>query len=168
MTTLLDLSTVNKDELIKQETERKFYEALYNYFDDYPFLYDICKNILSNPPAQNYLIYEIGYTWMLVTINENSLTFTYAYRRLTPHEICFLSVDLRYNSGKFTFENLTTEIDFDKLPFDTTKFEKITPLQTYYDEEVLWTGRASVKQADNHFSITYPKEFCQNIHKAIC
>ena len=37
MTTLLDLSTVNKDELIKQETERKFYEALYNYFDDYPF-----------------------------------------------------------------------------------------------------------------------------------
>lgn len=168
MTTLLDLSTVNKDELIKRETERKFYEALYNYFDDYSFLYDICKNILNGSCAQNYLIYEIGYTWMLVTINENSLTFTYAYPRLTPHEICFLSVDLRYNSGKFTFENLTTEIDFDKLPFDTAKFERITALPTYYDEEVLWTGRALVKHAEKHYGVTNPTEFCQNIHKAIC
>lgn len=168
MTTLLEMSTVNKDELVKKETERKFYEALYSYFDDYPFLYDICKNILSNPPAQNYLIYEIGYTWMLVTINEDSLTFTYAYRRLTPHEICFLSVDLHYKSGKFTFENLTTQIDFAKLPFDTTKFEKITALPTYYDEEVLWTGRASVKHAERHYGVTNPTEFCQNIHKVIC
>lgn len=79
MTTLLDLSTVNKEELVKQETERKFYEALYQYFDDYSFLYDICKNILNGSCAQNYLIYEIGYTWMLVTINENVITFTYAY-----------------------------------------------------------------------------------------
>lgn len=168
MTTLLDLSTINKDELVKRETERKFYEALYQYFDDYSFLYDICKNILSNPPAQNYLIYEIGYTWMFVSIFEDHLTFTYAYRRLTPHEICFLSVDLRYNSGKFTFENLTTEVDFDKLPFDTTKFEKITPLPTYYDKEVLWTGRASVKHAEKHYGVTNPTEFCHNIHMTIC
>ena len=168
MTTLLDLSTINKEELVKQETERKFYDALYQYFDDYPFLYDICKNILSNPPAQKSLIYELGYTWMFVTINEDSLTFTYAYRRLTPHEICFLSVDLHYKSGKFTFENLTTQIDFDKLPFDTTKFEKITPLPTYYDEEVLWTGRALVKQAEKYYGVTNPTEFCQNIHKTIC
>ena len=168
MTTLLDLSTLNKDNLIKKQTEHKFCEQLHAYFDEFPFLYDICKDILTNKPTQNYLIYELDYNWLFTVINDDHLTFTYAYRRLNPHEICFISIDLYYNSGKFTFKNLSTEIDFAKLPFETTRFERISTLHVYYDPDILWTGDAKIKHSKKGYSFTTPKEFCRNIHQAIC
>lgn len=128
--TLIEKSrNYNLDEIVKQETIKAFYDKLYETFNNRPYLYDICKDLIDNGlnDYHNFEIFKLV-EWeddyipnchkkikITSTIYNNTyIQFTYEYETEIGIDLqtYFLNVSvcLQFNHGKPVFSAL----DFNK------------------------------------------------------
>lgn len=118
--TLIEKSrNYTREQIVEQETIKAFYDKLYETFNNRPYLYDICKDLIENGPS-NYRDFEI-YTldeWeddiydcykkikITSTIYNNAyIQFTYTYQASIDSQTYFLNVSvyLQFDHGKPVF-----------------------------------------------------------------
>lgn len=126
--TLIEKSrNYNREEIIKQETIKAFYDKLYETFNNRPYLYDICKDLIDNGPSdyqstEIYKLVELEDEWSSDVHKKIKITstilsgayiqFTYNYRVEIDTQTYFLNVSvyLQFDHGKPVFSAL----DFNK------------------------------------------------------
>lgn len=118
--TLIEKSrNYNLEEIVKQETIKAFYDKLYETFNNRPYLYDICKDLIDNG-LNDYRDFEIFklvewkddiyncYKKIKITstiYNNAYIYFNYKYQADIDSQTYFLdvSVALQFDHGKPVF-----------------------------------------------------------------
>lgn len=107
------------EQIVEQETIKAFYDKLYETFNNRPYLYDICKDLIENGPSdyRDFEIYTLA-KWdngiydcykkikITSTIYDNAyIYFNYKYQVEIDSQTYFLdaSVYLQFDHGKPVF-----------------------------------------------------------------
>lgn len=138
--TLIEKSrNYNCEEIIKQETIKAFYDKLYETFNNRPYLYDICKDLIENGcndyrSSELYTLADCDDDWydshkkikITSTIYNNTyIQFTYEYQVEIDSQTYFLniSVYLQFDHGKPVFSTLS---------FSKDNCESLLKIKDYY------------------------------------
>ena len=127
--TLIEKSrTYTREEIVKQETIKAFYNKLYETFNSRPYLYDICKDLIENGPSdyRDFEIYTLAeweddmyndyYNKIQIDskiYNNAFIQFTYKYQVTIESQTYFVnvSVALQFDRGKPTFSAFSINKD---------------------------------------------------------
>lgn len=119
--TLIEKSrNYNCEEIVKQETKRLFYDALYETFNKRPYLYDICKDVIDNKSNDDLELDKLNIESitdaqalktvdLFTAIYKDHILFSYTFTMNTmayfSYNLC-VSVELKFDHGKPIFANL--------------------------------------------------------------
>lgn len=118
--TLIEKSrNYTREQIVEQETIKAFYDKLYETFNNRPYLYDICKDLIDNGPSdyRDFEIYILDeweddiydcYKKIKITstiYNNAYIQFTYTYQASIDSQTYFLNVSvyLQFDHGKPVF-----------------------------------------------------------------
>ena len=118
--TLIEKSrNYTREQIVEQETIKAFYDILYETFNNRPYLYDICKDLIENGPSdyRDFEIYTLDeweddiydcYKKIKITstiYNNAYIQFTYTYQARIDSQTYFLNVSvyLQFDHGKPVF-----------------------------------------------------------------
>lgn len=118
--TLIEKSrNYTREQIIEQETIKAFYDKLYETFNNRPYLYDICKDLIENEPSdyRDFKIYTLAewedniydcYKQIKISskiYNNAYINFNYKYQTEIDSQTYFLdaSVALQFDHGKPVF-----------------------------------------------------------------
>lgn len=118
--TLIEKSrNYTREQIVEQETIKAFYDKLYETFNNRPYLYDICKDLIENGPSDysDFKIYTLDeweddiydcYKQIKISskiYNNAYINFNYKYQTEIDSQTYFLdaSVALQFDHGKPVF-----------------------------------------------------------------
>lgn len=186
--TLIEKSrNYNCEEIIKQETIKAFYKKLYETFNNRPYLYDICKDLIENGPSdyRDFKIYTLDeweddiydcYKQIKISskIYDNAyINFNYKYQTEIDSQTYFLdaSVALQFDHGKPVFSALDFNKDNCKSLLEIEEYFQLLDyefsnrvLDEKYDASIYGFISGNDRKLDVEIT---PRDFAYGIRKAI-
>lgn len=187
--TLIEKSrNYTREQIVEQETIKAFYDKLYETFNNRPYLYDICKDLIDNGPSdyQSTEIYKLVkwkddyrpdcYKKIKITstiLSGAYIRFIYNYRVKIDTQTYFLNVSvyLQFEHGKPIFSAFGINKDNCKSLLNIKEYYHLLDygfsnyvLDEKYDAKVY--GFISDNDRKLDVEIT-PSDFAYGIRKAI-
>ena len=188
--TLIEKSrNYTREQIVEQETIKAFYDKLYETFNNRPYLYDICKDLIENGPSdyRDFEIYKLTeydddiydcYKQIKISIKiyDNAyIKFNYKYQADIDSQTYFLdvSVALQFDHGKPVFSAFCIN------KYDNSALLKIKDYYHLLDygfsnrildekDDAKIEGFISYNDSDRNLDVNIsPSDFAYGIRKAI-